>query len=577
MRSNYSHLASISLCLLCLAGMADATLVLNEIMFDPDGSESTDEFIELYNDSLFAADLGSWRVTDGVDTDAVIAIDQGLIAAPGQYVLILDPDYLDQGSTTYDGLVPQSALVVTINNLTFGSRGLSNSESETVSLIDPAGHVVSSYAYSIGNREGYSDERINPLGDDSPNNWRDAAAHNGTPGARNSVTPPTRDLAVTDLRADPPEPRAGSEFQLRAVVSNLGITAITDSLILYERLSGDVATDTMKLLDARRIVSLQPGDSFAFETTARLADTSPRRYSAKAVGTDDRPQNNWRTIELNGSSTPGTLIINEIMYAPEPQRCEWVELFNPSLVSQNVLGWAFGDGTGIADSVRRFIMPDISILSGQFLVLASDSSIFFERVPPSVPVLVWNSTPITLNNTGDSLALFDNQQRIIERVDYRPSWGTGVAGVSLERISAIAPVNDRLNWASSLDSTGATPGRTNSRAMPENTTETNLLTLEPNPFSPDGDGRDDVLAIGYRLDRADSRLDLKIYDVRGRQVRYLCNNEAAGYSGQKLWDGTDDHGRSLPTGVYIVYLEALGKGGTRIQVTHRVVALARRS
>ena len=86
-----------------------------------------------------------------------------------------------------------------------------------------------------------------------------------------------------------------------------------------------------------------------------------------------------------------------------------------------------------------------------------------------------------------------------------------------------------------------------------------------------------MLAIRYRLEQADSRLDLKVYDVRGREVRRLASSEAAGYTGEKLWDGTDGTGRALPTGMYIIYLEALGKGGTRMQTAKRVVALARRS
>jgi hypothetical protein len=60
-------------------------------------------------------------------------------------------------------------------------------------------------------------------------------------------------------------------------------------------------------------------------------------------------------------------------------------------------------------------------------------------------------------------------------------------------------------------------------------------------------------------------------------VRRLANNEAAGYTGERLWDGRDGSGNFVPTGMYIVYIEALGKGGTRIQSGRRVVALARRS
>jgi hypothetical protein len=265
------------------------------------------------------------------------------------------------------------------------------------------------------------------------------------------------------------------------------------------------------------------------------------------------------------------------MHSPLPSRSEWVELVNPGPLPWNLGGWSLCDGNGIMDSTRRFALPNVTVEPQAFAVLAADSSIFFDHIPSSVPVIVWNTFPISLNNSGDSLALFSVDGQLMDRVDYRASWGDGAAGRSIERISLAASSNDPLNWASSLDSSGATPGRANSRAHPEGQRGSGLLSLEPNPFSPDGDGRHDMLAVRYRLEQADSRLDLKIYDVRGRLIRHLANNEPAGYSGEKLWDGKDDNGRTMPTGLYIVYLEALGKSGTRIQSARRPVALARRS
>jgi len=280
---------------------------------------------------------------------------------------------------------------------------------------------------------------------------------------------------------------------------------------------------------------------------------------------------------VSGGGTAGTIVINEIMFSPEPQRSEWVELANPGAEPLNLQGWRFCDGTGIADTARRITLPDITIGAESFAVLASDSSIFFESIPSSIPLVVWNTNHVTLNNAGDSLILFGADGQMIDRVDYRPSWSNGVSGTSIERISVTAASNDPLNWASSLDSSGSTPGRVNSRTKSASTEGAQLLTLQPNPFSPDGDGRNDVLSVRYNLEQGDSRLDLKVYDVRGRLIRWLANNEPAGYSGEKLWDGRDDHGRAMPTGLYIIYLEALGKGGTRIQTARRAVALARPS
>jgi hypothetical protein len=549
-------------------------MTLSEIMFDPDGNENNDEFIELYNESMFAQSLDGWRVTDGADTDAVIAVEQGLFALPYHYVLIIDPDYLSSGSSTYDGLVPDSVLVVTINNSTFGRSGLSNSTSETVSLINAQGATVSSFAYHLGNMPGYSDEKINLQGGDAAANWANSTIHNGTPGTRNSVTQPDHDLAITRFQAEPSAPQVGDSFAVMIQVKNPGQRSMDDSLYVC------TANDEGSLfaLRAWRIVNMPPGDSVEFYQHILMPTSAVERLVAQLSGPDECASNDRCTLIVLAAGSEHAVVINEILFDPEPQRSEWVELANPGAIPWHLSGWMFCDGTGIADSSLRITLPDITLQPEGFAVLSSDSSIFFENIPSGIPIVVWNTNHVTLNNAGDSLLLFSSNNQVIDRVDYRQSWSNGVAGTSIERIAMQAPSDDPLNWAASLDTTGSTPGRVNTRALPANNSQNSaLLMLQPNPFSPDGDGHEDVLTIQYTLDQADSRLDLKIYDVRGRLIRRLANNEPAGYSGEKLWDGKDDHGRVMPTGLYIIYLEALGKGGTRIQSTRRPVALARRS
>jgi hypothetical protein len=357
-------------------------------------------------------------------------------------------------------------------------------------------------------------------------------------------------------------------------VQNAGLFTQSDTLRLFELTGALPETSVVHFWPTG---ALLVGDSASFDAPLWMSESVTRRFWARLSGTDDRPQNDSRGLVVSPSGEVGSVLINEIMYAPEPQRSEWVELVNSAQFAQSLSGWSFGDGTGIADATRRFRLTDAQIEAGGFIILAADSTIHYENVPPFVPIQVWGHAPITLNNTGDSLVLYDANGASADRVDYRPSWGNGTAGFSLERVSTSSPSNDPLNWASSLDSTGATPGRVNSRTFPSSGTGNDLLTLEPNPFSPDGDGHEDLLFIRYRLDYADSRLDLRIYDVRGREVRRLANNSAAAFTGELLWDGRDGGGRDLPTGLYIVYLEALGKGGTRMQSAKRAVALARRS
>jgi hypothetical protein len=65
----------------------------------------------------------------------------------------------------------------------------------------------------------------------------------------------------------------------------------------------------------------------------------------------------------------------------------------------------------------------------------------------------------------------------------------------------------------------------------------------PNPFNP-------TTIIGFDLARA-GRVTLCIYDVAGHRVRTLLDGERAAGFGQKiLWDGVDDAGLRVASGVY---------------------------
>ena len=70
----------------------------------------------------------------------------------------------------------------------------------------------------------------------------------------------------------------------------------------------------------------------------------------------------------------------------------------------------------------------------------------------------------------------------------------------------------------------------------------------PNPFNP-------FTKIAFTTG-AEARLNLRIYDAAGRQVRELFEDrlESAGYH-EVGWDGTNDSGRKVPSGVYFVQVD----------------------
>ncbi len=80
--------------------------------------------------------------------------------------------------------------------------------------------------------------------------------------------------------------------------------------------------------------------------------------------------------------------------------------------------------------------------------------------------------------------------------------------------------------------------------------------LDPNPFSPNGDGLYDDLSIQFTLNTA-ALLRMEIYDVNGELVKTLFDEERFPRGGHNvIWDGRDLEGDTVPFGFYFVFVFA---------------------
>ena len=80
---------------------------------------------------------------------------------------------------------------------------------------------------------------------------------------------------------------------------------------------------------------------------------------------------------------------------------------------------------------------------------------------------------------------------------------------------------------------------------------TKLLPNRPNPFNP-------RTRISFTVREAGT-VTLDVHDVAGRRVRLLLSGRVAAGPHELVWDGRDDHGRELPSGVYVCRLRADGR------------------
>ena len=97
--------------------------------------------------------------------------------------------------------------------------------------------------------------------------------------------------------------------------------------------------------------------------------------------------------------------------------------------------------------------------------------------------------------------------------------------------------------------------------VPDQAGETERFTVHPTLFS-------SSTTLTYRMDGPD-RIEIAIYDVAGRCARALFSGVVSTGVGSVVWDGRDDRGEPLGSGIYFCRL----RYGGGMPVTTRVIRL----
>ncbi|HPM05082.1 MAG TPA: FlgD immunoglobulin-like domain containing protein, partial [Candidatus Cloacimonas sp.] len=84
------------------------------------------------------------------------------------------------------------------------------------------------------------------------------------------------------------------------------------------------------------------------------------------------------------------------------------------------------------------------------------------------------------------------------------------------------------------------------------------VSVSPNPFS-------DLAVISYELGK-DSVVELKLYNLKGQLVRTLHQGSQSKGFQTLAWEGCDDSGRHVASGIYILQLSLDGKAVKRVKL-----------
>ncbi len=162
-----------------------------------------------------------------------------------------------------------------------------------------------------------------------------------------------------------------------------------------------------------------------------------------------------------------------------------------------------------------------------FVSSGPDGVNLYDLTDPMAPLLEANG-----DTPGIALSLFSDGDRLLVADD---------SGLTLMAIEVV------------LTAAGEAPLAGNS-----------ILTAFPNPFNPRTDLR-------FELD-AETELSLAVYDLSGRRLRTLAAGRLDAGTAQFTWDGRDDGGRSLASGVYFARLVGRELGsGSRVDAARKLV------
>jgi hypothetical protein len=77
---------------------------------------------------------------------------------------------------------------------------------------------------------------------------------------------------------------------------------------------------------------------------------------------------------------------------------------------------------------------------------------------------------------------------------------------------------------------------------------TELKSIYPNPFNPSAN-------ISFGLAKS-SDVEFRIYNSRGQMVRNMALGVKDAGTWNLVWNGTDNNGRAVPTGIYYIQMQA---------------------
>lgn len=514
------------------------------------------EYVELYNTTDVAIDLTGFKLLDGTSESEAFTT---YILNPNSYVVLMDIDVIDLFAA-----YPNVLGVTSMPSL--------NNDGDDLKIISPQGETLHTAFYNLDWYDnavkedgGWSLEMIdtnNPCQEDD--NWTASTnAAGGTPGAVNSVAASNPDetapalIDVYPLATD----TIVATFDEKLVTADI---TIADFLITSN--TGETITPTAVLIDAENpfVIGLALASPLNNGVVYTLTVSNVGDCSGNLINLFNAAQ-----FGLPEPIEPNDVVINEILFNAVTDGFDYVELYNRSnkiidlstllIAEMDLIDTTAVNEYGYVSAGGRLLFP------GAYLCLSENSSSVAQQYMSidTGNFIDVNDMPSYTDNEGVA-ALLRTDLTVIDQLHFYDDWQFELLsdddGVALERINYDYTTQDANNWNSAAaDVHFGTPGYQNS--MFGNFTSNGDVNVEYPVFSPDGDGYRDLLVITYLTADAGYTASFKIYSAQGKLVKDLGNNITLSREGFLTWDGVNNEGEELNSGIYIVFAEMFDLNG----------------
>ncbi len=516
-------------------------LVFNEVHHNPDeeaGSLPQEKFTEFYNLTTKPLRLADLTYADRTSSRGF----PNTVIFPGEFLIVT--------TTAFEADYAQYGRVIA-----FSSGPSPNLNDDDLTLSNADGEMIDRLSYrrqwhtSEASEGGFTLERKNPRDFcEGQNNWTSSIdERGGTPGAQNSVFDP-------DTEVESPK------------ISGVVVNSLTRLTVTFNRRMDLSALDTADYLflpaldldsviidiENPRRVELELASQLDLETVYELRINS----AFDCAGTPLTGANAVRQFRVPQS---GDVVINEVLFNPRTGGSRFIELYNPNDYSVSLNNWRFDYDNSAGNPSSEVITGDYTVEPGSYLALTPDIENIAEEYPQAAVENLRTQSMPRMTNSNGRVIIVSTLNDTIDDFSYSADYHFGIlrdlSGVSLERLDPGRPTNDPGNWHSASQTVNfATPGYVNSQRA-DLETEIDEVTVSPETFSPDNDGYQDVLNIGYELSEPGYVANIKIYDQNGRLIRNLAQNELLGRRGALTWDGVNENGEKASIGIHVIHVE----------------------